>query len=342
MKRFRMFILALLTCMLGAVCMAGAAYASQIDISLVDANEKNLQISKDNFFSAFDGIVPGETRKQDLVFSNIYGQQAAFYLWSEDQSLIGSELASGLKLTICDGDRLLYEGRVSDIIDKLPLCTLLKGETAVISMYVTMPADIDISSGGQTITNKWFVGVDVTDVPGGGDPGDGGGSGGDDGGSSGGGSGGGSSGSGSGGNGGSGGAGSGASDGSSGGVNASDLNGPGSTFGGAGIISSAATADASEGTGNSSSGAQISQDPVDKSVWYAENSMDKNTRPWVVIGLKYPDDPGVSGEEMTGETISFARIFPWILVVILAGCCIACIVILRKRAAGGDAGDDRS
>ena len=44
------------------------SYAADINITLTDASKNGLKISDNNFFAAFNGIVPGETKRQDLFF----------------------------------------------------------------------------------------------------------------------------------------------------------------------------------------------------------------------------------------------------------------------------------
>ena len=151
---------------LAFVIMTGSvAYASDINITLVDASKDGLKISDNNFFAAFNGIVPGETKRQDLIFTNTFGQNATFYVWSEAMELgsLQRELMEKLTLKLKNGDRVLYTCNLAEVIQRKDLCTLKKNQSTVISMYMTMPEDIDNTYAGQTINAKWYVGVDVKD-----------------------------------------------------------------------------------------------------------------------------------------------------------------------------------
>ncbi len=172
------------------------SYAADINITLTDASKNGLKISDNNFFAAFNGIVPGETKRQDLIFTNTYGQKASFYIWSEAVNLNDQQrkLMEKLTLKLKQGDKELYTCNLTEVIQRKDLCTLKKNESAVISMYMTMPEEIDNTYAGQSIEARWFVGVDLKDDgsggggggsgPGGGGSSSGGGSGGHGGGGS--------------------------------------------------------------------------------------------------------------------------------------------------------------
>ena len=165
------------------------SYAADINITLTDTSKNGLKISDNNFFAAFNGIVPGETKRQDLIFTNTYGQKASFYIWSEAVSLNDQQrkLMEKLTLKLKQGDKELYTCNLTEVIQRKDLCTLKKNESAVISMYMTMPEEIDNTYAGQSIEARWFVGVDLMDDGsggGGGGSGSSGGSGGNGGGSS--------------------------------------------------------------------------------------------------------------------------------------------------------------
>ena len=163
------------------------SYAADINITLTDASKNGLKISDNNFFAAFNGIVPGETKRQDLIFTNTYGQKASFYIWSEAVNLNDQQrkLMEKLTLKLKQGDKELYTCNLTEVIQRKDLCTLKKNESAVISMYMTMPEEIDNTYAGQSIEARWFVGVDLTDDgSGGGGSGTGGGGSGSGGGSS--------------------------------------------------------------------------------------------------------------------------------------------------------------
>ena len=147
------------------LAFSSVAYAADINITLVDASKDGLKISDNNFFAAFNGIVPGETKRQDLIFTNTFGQNATFYVWSEAMELgsLQRELMEKLTLKLKNGDRVLYTCNLAEVIQRKDLCTLKKNQSTVISMYMTMPEDIDNTYAGQTINAKWYVGVDVKD-----------------------------------------------------------------------------------------------------------------------------------------------------------------------------------
>lgn len=291
----------------------------EISISLVGADERNLQLSEQNFFSAFDGIVPGETRKQDLVFTNVYGQSAEFYIWSEETVSGGApgssggsdagELARRMDFKLMDGDSVLYHGSLADEIRRLKLCTLGKDCSSTISMYLTMPADIDSRLGGQTVSTRWYVGVDVRDI-GSGDDNDRGGS-----------------------------------DGSGSG-DASYIGGPGAkglsgAYGAGGSTGSGDSSGLSDAGGSGDSGDTTAA--VDGSVGSDGSDVIGDATGdagYVIIGYKY--DSSGSAASSAGDpagadnTFSFMTAFPWILVVILICVCVIGNILLKKKLKGSE------
>lgn len=282
---------------------AGGSGTDEISISLVGADERTLQLSEQNFFSAFDGIVPGETRKQDLVFTNVYGQSAEFYIWSEETVSGGApgstggsdagELARRMDFKLMDGDSVLYHGSLADAIRRLKLCTLGKDCSSTISMYLTMPADIDSRMGGQTVSTHWYVGVDVRDIGSGDDNGRG------------------------------------SLDGSGSG-DASYIGGPGAKG-----LSGAYGAGGSVGSDGSDVIGDATGDATGDAIGDATGDAG-----YVIIGYKY--DSSGSAASSAGDpagadnTFSFMTAFPWILVVILICVCVIGNILLKKKLKGSE------
>lgn len=315
----------------GTVSGAGIGTMPGIHISLADGNERNLKLSEENFFSAFDGIVPGETRKQDLVITNEYGGTAEFYLWSERGIFAGpDELAKRLELKIVDnrGDRVRACGPLSDIIRRCTLCTLGKGESAVISMYLTMPADVDGTYAGETLSTRWFVGADVKGPAG--DFGDGSG---DTGGSK------------------------IRPDGSGGRSGGTGYGGDGSFAGGPGVenddvLSGGADVDGVAALSGGTDVNGVSREMQDSASGDAGTALtgvsgvDAERSTYVIIGWKYePDDvtgqADYSGSDIFsgtasggGSSASLTVIIPWIVAGALAVLCGALIILLNRRKRG--------
>ncbi|MBQ0145770.1 MAG: hypothetical protein KBS51_01440 [Lachnospiraceae bacterium] len=311
-----------------AISGAGIGTMPGIHISLADGNERNLKLSEENFFSAFDGIVPGETRKQDLVITNEYGGTAEFYLWSERGIFAGpDELAKRLELKIVDnrGDRVRTCGPLSDIIRRCSLCTLGKGESVVISMYLTMPADVDGTYAGETLSTRWFVGADVNGPAG--DFGDGSG---DTGGSK------------------------IRPDGSGGKSVGSGYGRDGSFAGGPGVENNTELSGEPHVDGVAALSGRADVDGVsremqdsasgDAGALTGVSGVDAGRSPYVIIGWKFEPDDATGQADYSdsgtvsggGSSASLTVIIPWLVAGALAVLCGALIILLNRRKRGED------
>ncbi|MDO4939035.1 MAG: hypothetical protein Q4E54_03640 [Lachnospiraceae bacterium] len=153
------FFITALLCTLISACFA--SYAETIDITLTEENSGHIQTSDDNFFKSFDGILPGETRHQDLNISNDYADNADFFFITEKPLFGNDELAAGITLHLTCGGELLYEGRLSEAAERIDLVRLSRGARKTVTISLTLPADAGDGAAGRRITTIWYTGADV-------------------------------------------------------------------------------------------------------------------------------------------------------------------------------------
>ena len=153
--------------------------AEDIEVTLTGSSRR-LQTSDSNFFKAFDGIVPGETRTQKINIHNNYARKAGFYIITGRSVSAYNDLSSKVIISLSRGAEILYEGKLSDVPGRISLGYLPPAGSQTTKLSLTLPSDVGSEAAGKSLSSRWRIAADVYDEGG---TGGGGASGGTEGGS---------------------------------------------------------------------------------------------------------------------------------------------------------------
>ena len=127
-----------------------------------------LSLSENNLFRGFDGMVPGETRTQEIEFINESRDDAVFRLSAGSASGFGMIVAGGGKtlrdisripyvLTDPDRGQTVRSGKLSEAIPEFRLCRLAPGEKKRYLLEISLPASFGNEWEGTGIENSWVI-----------------------------------------------------------------------------------------------------------------------------------------------------------------------------------------
>lgn len=136
--------------------------AEDIEVTLTDSSRR-LQTSDSNFFKAFDGIVPGETRTQKINIHNNYARKAGFYIITGRSVSAYDDLSSKVIISLSRGAETLYEGKLSDVPGRISLGYLPPAGSQTINLSLTLPSDIGSEIAGKSLSSRWRIAADVYD-----------------------------------------------------------------------------------------------------------------------------------------------------------------------------------
>ncbi len=127
----------------------------------------------DDFFSHWGALMPGDTVSDTVTVGNAYVRPT--YVYFRTESTMDDALLRQLRLTIRNGDTVLYDGTMDGTIEhNVTLGCFSKGKSGKLSYTVQVPASLDNSYGLSNSRTKWIFSCTSVRSAGGGGGGTGG------------------------------------------------------------------------------------------------------------------------------------------------------------------------
>lgn len=109
----------------------------------------------DDWFKGFDKLMPGDTVSNFARISNLYSEPVDIYFYTENIVEGPDELLENLELTIRDGDRIIFQGKLDKTLKPIRLGTYYTGDITDLVWELHVPPELTNKFALTATKTKW-------------------------------------------------------------------------------------------------------------------------------------------------------------------------------------------
>ena len=109
----------------------------------------------EDWFKGWEKLMPGDIRENYAIIGNNYSEPVKIYFYTENIVDGPDELLENIKLTIRDGDKILFQGTMEKELDRILLGEYAYGETSRMSWTLEVPPELTNRFALTATKTKW-------------------------------------------------------------------------------------------------------------------------------------------------------------------------------------------